>query len=191
MVSALEDAVLAKLATLRQSAPRLHLESYGGELSDADLLAQALAAGHAVLVTVPKAKFTRKGTSGRRYLLEATVRLVICARQARGERETRRGTAGSVGTYALWDSCVRLLTGFCPLPGEGYGMVPTDYNNLVNGRTQSDYLSVIGQSFTVAIAWEVPTDAQEPITGIDLNYYLQPDDGTADATDRVPAEETP
>lgn len=182
MLQALEDAIVERLGELRRSLPRLELRSYGGELSDGDLLAEVLRAGHAVLVTVPRARFTRK--SNRRFSVSATVRLVICSRQARGERETRHGAAGSPGTYALWDSCVRLLTAYCPLPETG-ALEPTDFNNLVNGREQNDYLSVLGQSFTVEGHWTVPEDAAEPITGIDLHYHLQPDDGHADAHDRI------
>lgn len=187
MLDVLEDAILARLASLRATLPRLELRSYGGELGDGDLLAEVLRAGHAVLVTVPKARFTRK--SNRRFTVTATVRLVICSRQARGERETRHGTAGSPGTYALWDSCVRLLTDYAP--PDCAALEPTDFNNLVNGRDQKDYLSVLGQSFTCVGAWQMPDDPTEPIAGIDLRYYLQPDDGAADATDRYPAEETP
>jgi len=50
---------------------------------------------------------------------------------------------------------------------------------------------VLGQSFTVSADWTVPEDAAAPIEGIDLTYYFTPDDGVADAIDRVPAEETP
>lgn len=185
MLAALEDAIVERLGALRTSAPRLELRSYGGELSDGDLLADVLRAGHAVLVTVPKADFTRK--SGRRFALVATVRLVICSRQPRDERSTRHGTAGSAGTYALWDACVRLLTGWSPMD-DVQGMEPTAFANLVNGRDSADYLSVLGQSFRVTGSWMVPEDAIEPITGIDLTYYLQPDDGVADATDRLPKE---
>jgi hypothetical protein len=185
MLAELEDAVVGKLGDLRQQLPRLVLRSYGGELSDGDMLADTLAAGHAVLVTTPRARFSRR--SARRFLVQGTLRLVICSRQARDERSTRHGTAGSLGTYALWSSCVALLTDYVPLDG-AKGLVPTDFSNLVNGRDQKDFLSVLGQSFDFEANWTLPEDAGELLAGIDLNYYLQPDDGVADAIDRVTLE---
>lgn len=182
MLQTLETSIVERLGALRQSLPRLELRSYGGELSDGDLLAEALRAGHAVLVTQPRARFARK--SNRRYAFDATVRLVIASRQARGEVETRHGTANSPGSYALWDSCMRLMTDWCPHADAG-PLQPTDYNNLINSRFQNDFLSVVGQSFSVSGHWTVPTDPVEPLSGIDLTYYLQPDDGVADATDRI------
>jgi len=182
MLQTLETSIVERLGALRQSLPRLELRSYGGELNDGDLLAEALRAGHAVLVTQPRARFARK--SNRCYAFDATVRLVIASRQARGEVETRHGAAGSPGTYALWDGCLRLLTDWCPHADAGQ-LQPTDYNNLINSRFQNDFLSVIGQSFSVSGHWTVPTDPVEPLSGIDLTYYLQPDDGVADATDRI------
>lgn len=82
---------------------------------------------------------------------------------------------------------MRLLTGYAPMAG-AEGMLPTDFANLVNGRDSADYLSVLGQTFTTTVPWTVPEDPLQPITGIDLHYYLQPDDGVADATDRLPKE---
>ena len=64
-------------------------------------------------------------------------------------------------------------------------MAPTEFSNLITGRFQQDFLSVLGQSFTVEGDWDVPDEPLEPITGIDLTYYLQPDDGEADARDRI------
>jgi phage gp37-like protein len=186
MLDLLEKAIITRLEVLRTPLPRLELRSYGGELGDGDLLAEVLRAGHAVLVTLPRGKFTRK--SNRRFSFTGTVRLVIGSRQARGELETRHGSgAGSPGTYALWDSCVRLLTGWCPTEESG-ALEPTEYNNLVNGKYQNDHLSVIGQSFSVDAHWSIPVDPVAPVTGIELTYYLQLDDDVADATDRIELE---
>jgi len=183
MLDVMEASITQRLAALKASVPRLVLKSYGGELSDPDMLAEAVSAGHAVLVTAPKARFTRK--SNRRYSVTVSLRLVIAVRQARDEQATRHGMKGSLGSYALWDKSVRLLAGFDPLPGFGR-LEPTDFNNLVNGKTQRDYLSVLGQSFDVDGSWEIPTLLDgPPIEGIDLNYYLQPDDNAVDAVDRI------
>ena len=183
MLSALEDAVIDRLGELRVKLPRIELRSYGGELSDNDLLTEVLKAGTAVLVTVPKAKFTRQ--SAKRFQIDATVRLVIASRQSRSEAATRHGTtAGGTGTYALWEGCLNLLANFVPL-GESGLMTPTEYNSLVNGKDQADYLSVVGQSFDVTSTWSPPEPADGPLKGVRLDYYLQPDDGVADASDSV------
>lgn len=183
MLDELEQAVLARLGALREQVPRIELRSYGGELSDGDLLTEVLRAGTAVLVTVPKAKFTRKGA--RTWQLDATVRLVIAARQSRSEAATRHGTgAGGTGTYALWRACLNLLANHVPLE-QSTALSPTDYASLVKGKDQADYLGVVGQSFELSASWQAPEDPSEALEGIDLSYYLQPDDAVADASDRI------
>ncbi|UPG87026.1 DUF1834 family protein [Luteibacter aegosomatis] len=192
MLDLIESAVLDRLQALKEIAPRIDIAGYAGELSDGDLLAKVAAAGMAVLVLVPSGKFTRR--SNRRFSFDGVVRLVIFVRQARGQSETRMGTAGQLGSYALWDSCVRLLTDFHPSNEaaglSADGLVPTTYNNLVNGKAERDYLSVLGQSFAIKADWTVPEDAGEPLLGIDLNYYLKPGDDLIDASDHVPLENT-
>jgi phage gp37-like protein len=183
MLDRLEDALLDRLDALRAQVPRIELRSYGGELSDPDLLTEVLRAGTAVLITVPKARFTRKGAT--RWQLDASIRLVIAARQSRSEAATRHGTAaGGTGTYALWQACLNLLANYVPLE-ESTALSPTDFASLVRGKDQADYLSVVGQSFDVTASWSAPRDHADALAGVDLTYYLQPDDGVADATDRV------
>ncbi|GAP66267.1 hypothetical protein MBSD_n1571 [Mizugakiibacter sediminis] len=181
--------MLARLEALRAAQPRIVLQGYGGELSDPDLLANLVRSGPAVLVTVPKVTFERR--AARRFGMAITFRLVMAMRHPRSERDTRRGNATGVGTYALWASCMQLLAGWQPW-ADRPGCEPTEFNNLVSGSFQSDHLSVLGQTFRVANDWSVPepTDAL-PIAGIDLSYYLQPDDGQADAADRVDPPENP
>lgn len=51
MLGELEDAIQDRLAQLREQLPRLHLDSYGGELSDPDLLVDLLKMTPSVLIT--------------------------------------------------------------------------------------------------------------------------------------------
>lgn len=189
MLDALEDAVIDRLGDLRQAQPRMTVRSYGGELSDGDLLTNLVRSGPAVLVMVPRAKFTRRSAS--RFAMDITFRVVMAMRHPRSERDTRRGNAAGTGTYALWASCMQLLTGWQPF-AEQPACVPTEFANLVNGSFQNDHLSVLGQTFALAHDWQVP-DASEalPITGVDLDYYLIPDDGVVDAADRIDLPENP
>ncbi|ELC7283656.1 phage protein Gp37 [Pseudomonas aeruginosa] len=186
MLGDLEDRIEARLAELRQYLPRLRLDSYGGELSDPDLLPGLLKGGPAVLLTVPRMRFTRR--SNRRYALVVTFRLVIACRQPRNERASRRGNEADrldgLGSYALWEACVRQLTGWQPW-ADHPGIVPTEFNNLVNGRFQGEHYSVLGQSFSLEAGWDIPDEPEALFDAIDLHYHLPPDADESAATDRI------
>ncbi|MNZ38305.1 hypothetical protein D3C78_557800 [compost metagenome] len=186
MLGELEDLIQARLGELREQLPRLRLDSYGGELSDPDLLPSLLKGGPAVLITIPRMKFEQR--SNRRFALAVVFRLVIACRQPRGERETRRGIAAdrhSPGSYALWEACLAKMVGWQPWL-ERAAVVPTEFSNLVNGTFQGEHYSVLGQSFSVDAAWTVPDDDNLPdLTGIDLYYHLPPDAPEPLASDRV------
>lgn len=193
MLGELEDKVMARLGTLRKTLPRLSLDSYGGELADPDLIPNLLRNCPAVLITTPKAQFVRR--TQRRYGLEVTFRLIIACRHPRGERQTRRGsgrheesrrgTTVDPGSYALWDACVRSLTDFQPWEDRP-GCRPTEFANLVNGRFQSDHLSVLGQSFALDALWEIPEDVDAPLLeGIGMKYYSPPDAELPVLTDHI------
>ncbi len=185
MLGEIEDKVLARLGELKAQLPRLTLDSYGGELGDPDLVSQFLRRCPAVLITTPRAQFARR--SNRRYGLDITFRLVMASRHPRGERETRRGTSADPGSYALWEACVRKLTDWQPWP-ERPGCQPTEFSNLVNGRFQSDHLSVLGQSFTLAAIWEIPEADLPLLEGIDMSYHTPADAETPVATDTIDIE---
>ena len=186
MLGALEDAIQARLAELQQQLPRLHLDSYGGELSDPDLLVDLLKRTPAVLITTPKIRFRRKG-SLRRYGAEVVFRLVIASKSVRGERETRRGTvAGDPGSYWIWENCMRLLAGWQHQP-DGARVSPTDFANLVNGKFQSSHLSVLGQSFAIELDWEIPEELPD-LLGVDIGYHVPSNNPVANATDTIDLE---
>lgn len=183
MLDELEDLIEARLKELTSQLPRLVVESYGGELSDPDLLSGLLKRCPAVLLMVPKATFRRR--SQNRYAASINFRLVIATRHPRGERETRRGsTASDIGSYAMWLACMHQLVDWQPWPDRA-AIHPTELSSLVNGRLQNDHLSVLGQSFTVELDWFKPEEALPDLERISLDYHVPADNPDAVASDTV------
>ena len=170
MLGELEDLIQRRLEELRQQNRQIAVETYGGELGDPDLLAGLLKRCPALLLTTPKAVF-RKRSQGR-YGISITFRLVIATRSARDERSTRRGAGREVGSYDLWSACMAKLVDWQPWPARAR-VEPTDLANLVNGRFQSDHLSVLGQSFSIELDWVKPDDSAglPDLLGIDVQYH--------------------
>lgn len=183
MLGELEDLIEARLKELNSKLPRLVVSSYGGELSDPDLLSGLLKRCPAILLMVPKATFIRKTNT--RYSVPITFRLIIATRHPRGERETRRGTTDKdIGSYALWEACMHQLVDYQPWTGRA-AIKPTELSNLVNGKLASDHLSVLGQSFVIELDWEKPKEALPEFLGIDLNYHSPSDNPNPVATDLI------
>lgn len=183
MLGELEDLIEARLKELNTKVPRLTVGSYGGELSDPDLLSGLLKRCPAILVMVPKVTFIRR--SNVRYSVPITFRLVIASRHPRGERETRRGSGPKdIGTYALWEACMHQLVDWQPWSGRA-AIKPTELANLVNGQFASDHLSVLGQSFVIELDWEKPTELLPDFLGADLNYHTPSDNPEPVATDHI------
>lgn len=186
MLGELEDAIQDRLAQLKEQLPRLHLDSYGGELSDPDLLVDMLKLTPSVLITTPKVTFRKAGQS-RRFAAAVVFRLVISSTSVRGERETRRGTvARDPGSYWIWEQCMHLLTGWQHKEG-GARVAPTEFANLVNGKFQTSHLSVLGQSFAIELDWIIPEfKAGTPnLEGIDMAFRVPADNPEAVAHDKV------
>lgn len=183
MLGELEDLIEARLGELSVKLPRLTVASYGGELSDPDLLSGLLKRCPAILVMVPKVTFTRK--SATRYTLPITFRLVIAARHPRGERETRRGTTPTdIGTYALWEACMHQLVDWQPWENRA-AIRPTELSNLVNGKLASDHLSILGQSFVIELDWEKPKEALPDFLGVSSEYHTPSENPEPVATDII------
>ena len=183
MLGELEDLIEARLRELNVKLPRLTVASYGGELSDPDLLSGLLKRGPAILLMVPKVTFVRK--SNVRYTIPITFRLVIATRHSRGERETRRGTtANDIGSYALWEACMHQLVDWQPWTDRA-AIRPTELSNLVNGKLATDHLSVLGQSFVIELDWEKPKEALPDFLGITMDYHTPSDNPNPVATDNI------
>ncbi len=192
MLGELEDAIQDRLAELKKQLPRLHLDSYGGELSDPDLLVDLLKQTPSVLITTPKVRFDKAGQ--RRFKAAVVFRLVISSTAVRGERETRRGTvARDPGSYWIWEQCMHLLTGWQHKEG-GARAAPTEFANLVNGKFQTSHLSVLGQSFAIDLDWVVPefefgSPELPDLEGVDLDFHMPANNPEPVARDRIDLEE--
>ncbi|WP_064116767.1 phage protein Gp37 [Pseudomonas fluorescens] len=183
MLGELEDLIEARLKELNAKLPRLAVASYGGELSDPDLLPDLLKRCPTILLMVPRAALTRKAHG--RYSVLITFRLVIATRHPRGERETRRGTTPTdIGSYALWEACMHQLVEWQPWENRA-AIRPTELSNLVNGKFASDHLSVLGQSFVIELDWERPTEALPDLLGINMAYHSPAGNPQPVATDNV------
>lgn len=183
MLGDLEDLIEARLKELTPQIPQLSVASYGGELSDPDLLPGLLKRCPALLLMVPKATYRRR--SQNRYTVSITFRLVIATRSPRGDRETRRGgTAAGVGSYTLWQACMHQLVDWQPWADRA-AISPTELSSLVNGQLQKDHLSVLGQSFSIELDWEKPAMALPDLEGIDMRYQTPATDPALTAEDRV------
>ena len=47
---------------------------------------------------------------------------------------------------------------------------PTELSNLVNGKFQTDYMSVLGQSFSIDLDWSKSEQELPDLEGIDMVY---------------------
>lgn len=178
MLGDLEDAVLARLKALQGTVPRLRLDTYGGELSDPDLLVGLLSGGPSILITTPKITFIRR--SARRYGAALVFRLVI----ASGSERRPTPKASDPGSYWLWESCMALLTDWAHKK-DGAQVKPTEFANLVSGKFQSQHLSVLGQSFAIELEWRVPEPNWPELTSIGMDYHLPADNAEPVATDNI------
>lgn len=178
MLAELEDGVLQQLQALKKAVPRLRLETYGGELSDPDLMVNLIAGGPSILITTPKISF--KPRSNRRYSAVLVFRLVVSSASER--RTTPK--ASDPGSYWLWGECLALLTNWQHAP-DGAMVRPTEFNNLVNGKFQAQHLSVLGQSFAIDLDWMIPEPSRPEFLGIAMDYHTPSENPDPVATDIV------
>jgi len=185
MLGDLEDAIEARLAELKKQLPRLTIKTYGGELSDPDLLVDLIKGTPSVMLTTPRVVFRRQSQTSRRFSAAVVFRLVISSKSVRDEKATRRGTVtADPGSYWIWESCMRLLTGWQHKP-DGARASPTEFANLVTGKFQSDHLSVLGQSFSIDLDWVIPEEPLPDLEGIDISYHVPGDNPETTATDNI------
>lgn len=178
MLGPLEDAILARLQELKKAVPRLRLDTYGGELSDPDLLVTLISGGPSILITTPKIGFKQR--SNRHYTADLVFRLVISA----GNERKLLPKGGDPGSYWLWESCLSLLTNW--QHKEGGSMVrPTEFANLVNGKFQAQHLSVLGQSFALALDWDVPEPDWPELERIAMEYHVPASNADEVANDHI------
>ncbi|AZE10178.1 hypothetical protein C4K10_1888 [Pseudomonas chlororaphis subsp. aureofaciens] len=178
MIGELEDAVLARLGEVKTLFPRLRLETYGGELSDPDLMVKLIAGGPSILITTPKISFRQR--TNRRYAAAVVFRLVICSNSER----RLQAKSSDPGSYLLWMSCLGLLTDW-QHKTDGAKVKPTEFNNLVSGKFQAQSLSVLGQSFSIELDWTIPEPDWPELKRIAMEYHVPADNPEIAAADNI------
>lgn len=185
----IEDAVIARIKAASDTGAlgyRLaDVASYGGEFDD-ETFFTALRKFPAVWVTVGGSKPQRK--SARVWTMAPVVAVMVGSRSVRGERFTRRGAVGEVGSYQLLQDVTDLLAGQqLGLPIEP--LAPGADRTLFNVRMGSEARSVLAREFGTFFRYEVEGDqadaAAADLAGINLRYYLTPGDGVQDAEDAL------
>jgi phage gp37-like protein len=184
--AALEDAIIARVTGASESNAlgyRLaHVGSYGGEFDDETFFTQ-FRKFPAIWLTVGGDKPRR--LSARTWQCGLTVAVMVGTRNVRGERFTRRGAVGEVGSYQLLQDVRDLLAG----QSLGLGISPLSLGpvrTLFNTRAGSEARSVMAVEFNADYTYQVPEPVAGNYLGIDLNYVLKPGDDVIDASDALP-----
>lgn len=192
MIAQIEDAILTSFSTVNDGQLGYKFASiatYGGEF-DEDITQVIRRLPGIWVVYAGGGKPVAYGTSKVKWRMPATFAVLVAARSVRGEGFTRHGlksAAGAVlevGAYQLLeDARLVLLNQDLGLDIERFtpGAVKTLYNTRINGMAMSVFSQEWHTSFMVA----PPTAAQDDWLRMGMNYYLQPDNGVADAVDLV------
>lgn len=181
----LEDQVIARVKGASDSNAlgyRLaQIGSYGGEFDDEAFFTQ-FRSFPAVWVTV--AGDTPKKISALTWECGLKLAVMVGARNVRGERFTRHGSVGDVGSYQMAQDVRDLLVGqtFNSLV-TGLDLGPT--RTLFNTRQGNAALSVLAVEFSTRYTYRKPEVDPGSYTGIDIRYYLKPGDDIADVVDTL------
>ena len=185
----IEDAVIARIKAAADSGAlgyRLaEVTSYGGEFDD-EAFFSAVRKFPAVWVTVGGSKPQRK--AARVWTMAPVIAVMVGSRSVRGERFTRKGAVGEVGSYQLLQDVTDLLAGQqLGLPIEP--LTPGADRTLFNVRMGSEARSVLAREFGTFFSYEVGGDqasaSADDLVGINLRYYLTPGDGVEDGEDAL------
>lgn len=193
MIAAIEDAILAALQTVndgRLGYKFATLGTYGGEFDD-DLSQVIRRLPGVWVVYVGGGKPVPYGTSKTRWKMPATFATLVGARNVRGEPATRRGVSNAagvveVGAYQMLEDTRRALL------NQDFGLQiarfePGTTRTLYTKKLNELAMSVFTQEWHTAFLIDpAPGDPNAPdwLT-LKMDYYLQPDDGVADASDIV------
>ena len=186
MIAFLQAGVDAELGLGYKLASKV--ASYGGELDD--LTAEQIRAMPAIWVTYAGGGEPRQVNSqGTKWLTPANFVVMTAARNVRGERATRQGLTVNgqimeVGAYQmLEDVSLMLLHNDLGLAVKKFkpGRIRTLYNTKLGNQA----VAVFAREFKTAYIETEPRSAFDPSSGdflsLGISYYLQPDDGIADA----------
>lgn len=181
----LEDAVIDRVKNASDSNAlgyRLaSVGSYGGEFDDETFFTQ-FRKFPAVWVAVGGDK-PRK-ISAKAWECNLTLAVMVGTRNVRGERFTRQGAVGEVGSYQLAQDVRDLLV------GQDFGRMvsaldPGPLRTLFNTRQGSEARSVLAMEFAARYTYRPPEPELGEYTGINQRYYLKPGDDIEDASDAV------
>lgn len=182
----IEDGIIERVKSASESNAlgyRLaHVDSYGGEFDDEAFFTN-FRKFPAVWVTIGGEKVRR--LSARQFLCAPTIAVMVGTRNVRGERHTRRGSVGELGSYQLLDDVRQLLAGqTLGLPISP--LVPGAVRTLFNVKLGNEARSVFAHEFATDYVFAPPAGAGEgDLERIGLTYLLKPGDETADADDLV------
>lgn len=195
MIDQIEDAIIDRIKTAASAAPGLgytlkDVASYGGELDDD--LDKVVRSFPAVWVTFAGSGKSKPMSSARnKWLTPATFAVMVAARNVRGERATRQGikvggVIKEVGAYQmLRDTSLLLINHDLGLPIGNLkpGAIRTLYNTRLNGKALAVFAREYHTEY-VEMQPRAPIDATDPMwLKLGINYYLQPGDAVADASD--------
>lgn len=197
MITEIEDAIIARIVAAAAATPGLGYKlptvvSYGGEL-DGDLEA-VVRKFPAVWVTFAGCRASVKvDTQGNKWRTPATFVTMVGSRNVRGERSTRQGVkvAGvltEVGAYQMLKDVSLLLAG-SDLGLAITRLKPGAIKTLYNTQLRSSGLAVFAREWHCEFIETQPREQIDPTSAnwlsVGINYYLQPDDGVADASGEV------
>jgi phage gp37-like protein len=184
MIAAIENAIIAALSAAQWPwRPRV-IESYAGQLDD-DSLDSVLRAFPAVWVAYAGSP-APKHIGARKWRVDAKFAVMVGAQHLR-EQAARQGSTADVGTYRmLADVQAALLYRDFGLAIDF--MKPGAIRTLYNTRVAGQGLSVMSQDWSTAFIAELPAPGATP--GADwlrtgFEYFLQPGDAVADASDTL------
>lgn len=193
MITVIEDTIIARIKSAADATPGLgyklkEIASYGGEL-DEDL-ARVVPSFPAVWVTFGGIKSsTKMNTAGTKWRTQATFVTLVGARNLRGERATRHGLSvggvlHEVGTYQMLMDLRTILL------GSDLGLPITKLQpGAVRSLRHQKGISVLAREWHTEFVESMPREAFDPSHGdflsVGIDYYLQPDDGVADASSLI------
>lgn len=183
----LEDQAIARIKSASDNDAlgyRLaSIDSYGGEFDDETFFTQ-IRKFPAIWVTVGGDK--PKRISARVWECSLTLAVMVGSRNVRGERFTRHGAVGEVGSYQLVQDARDLLAGQT-FNGLVAALDVGPVRTLFNTRMGREAWSVLAIEFNTRYTYRLPEPDPGEYTGMVLGYYTQPD--TIASNNATPAAE--
>lgn len=182
IIARVEDAMIDVIKGAKGLGYALKsVETYGGQFDDETFdIVRTLPAVWIAFAGAQKPH--AMNTERDAWKVPATFAVMCGTRNLRGERDTRHGNTGEVGTYQMIADMHALFV------NQDLGL-PIDYiapgpvRTLFNTRVKGGALSVFAVEFNTA--WIVRQTAAPDLAllKVGIDYYLKPGDNVADASD--------